>query len=109
MKKSGEHVRVNFGQTPFVFDIDGMMMASFPISYIDPSHHYQEAFAPSSPVPAALCNVPKALEHSAERTIPDAVEYPELEEFANWAVENYASSNVESSKCPNSFGSSTAC
>ena len=32
MKKSGEHVRVNFGQTPFVFDIDGMMMASFPIS-----------------------------------------------------------------------------
>lgn len=25
MKKSGEHIRVNFGQTPFVFDIDGMM------------------------------------------------------------------------------------
>ncbi|KAK1997869.1 SPRY domain-containing protein [Colletotrichum falcatum] len=25
LKKSGEHVRVNFGQTPFVFDIDGMM------------------------------------------------------------------------------------
>jgi hypothetical protein len=25
MKKSGEHVRINFGQTPFVFDIDGMM------------------------------------------------------------------------------------
>lgn len=28
MKKSGEHVRVNFGQSPFVFDIDGMMSAS---------------------------------------------------------------------------------
>lgn len=28
MKKSGEHIRVNFGQSPFVFDIDGMMAAS---------------------------------------------------------------------------------
>ena len=28
MKKPGEHIRVNFGQSPFVFDIDGMMMAS---------------------------------------------------------------------------------
>ncbi|TVY31087.1 Ran-binding protein [Lachnellula hyalina] len=26
MKKPGEHVRINFGQTPFVFDIDGMMV-----------------------------------------------------------------------------------
>ncbi|KAK5000864.1 hypothetical protein LTR66_000353 [Elasticomyces elasticus] len=26
MKKPGEHLRVNFGQTPFVFDIDGMML-----------------------------------------------------------------------------------
>lgn len=25
MKKTGEHIRVNFGQRPFVFDIDGMM------------------------------------------------------------------------------------
>ncbi|KAK1654412.1 SPRY domain-containing protein [Colletotrichum phormii] len=25
LKRSGEHVRVNFGQTPFVFDIEGMM------------------------------------------------------------------------------------
>ncbi|KAJ0159277.1 Ran-binding protein 9 [Colletotrichum tanaceti] len=25
LKKSGEHVRVNFGQTPFFFDINGMM------------------------------------------------------------------------------------
>jgi len=25
MKKSGEHIRVNFGQSPFVYDIDGMM------------------------------------------------------------------------------------
>jgi hypothetical protein len=28
MKKAGEHIRVNFGQSPFVFDIDGMMSAS---------------------------------------------------------------------------------
>ncbi|CAN8106356.1 unnamed protein product [Discula destructiva] len=25
MKKTGEHIRVNFGQTPFVFDIDSLM------------------------------------------------------------------------------------
>jgi hypothetical protein len=25
MKKTGEHIRANFGQTPFVYDIDGMM------------------------------------------------------------------------------------
>ncbi|EFX04282.1 ran-binding protein [Grosmannia clavigera kw1407] len=25
LKKSGEHIRVNFGQSPFTFDIDGMM------------------------------------------------------------------------------------
>ena len=25
MKKPGEYIRVNFGQSPFVFDIDGMM------------------------------------------------------------------------------------
>lgn len=28
MKKLGEHIRVNFGQTPFVFDIDGMVAVS---------------------------------------------------------------------------------
>ena len=28
MKRSGEHIRVNFGQSPFVFDIDGMMAVS---------------------------------------------------------------------------------
>ena len=28
MKKPGEHIRVHFGQSPFVFDIDGMMTAS---------------------------------------------------------------------------------
>jgi len=27
LKKSGEHIRVNFGQIPFVYDIDGMMKA----------------------------------------------------------------------------------
>ncbi|KAE8452802.1 hypothetical protein EG329_013074 [Mollisiaceae sp. DMI_Dod_QoI] len=33
MKKAGEHVRVNFGQRPFVFDIDGMMSASNTFPY----------------------------------------------------------------------------
>lgn len=28
MKKPGEHLRVNFGATPFVFDIDAMMEVS---------------------------------------------------------------------------------
>lgn len=28
MRKNGEHIRVNFGQSPFVFDIDGMMAVS---------------------------------------------------------------------------------
>ena len=28
LKKTGEHIRVNFGQAPFVFDIDGLMKAS---------------------------------------------------------------------------------
>lgn len=27
LKKTGEHVRVNFGQTPFIFDIDSVMKA----------------------------------------------------------------------------------
>ena len=27
LKKNGEHIRANFGQTPFVYDIDGMMEA----------------------------------------------------------------------------------
>ena len=29
MKKLGEHIRVNFGQTPFVFDIDGLVAVSW--------------------------------------------------------------------------------
>lgn len=28
LKKTGEHIRVNFGQSPFTFDIDGMMKVS---------------------------------------------------------------------------------
>lgn len=35
LKKTGEHVRVNFGQTPFLFDIDSVMKAcSLSFSYI---------------------------------------------------------------------------
>lgn len=29
MKKAGEHVLVNFGQTPFVYNIDDLMRVSF--------------------------------------------------------------------------------
>lgn len=32
MKKPGEHIRVNLGQSPFIFDIDGMMAVSYPDS-----------------------------------------------------------------------------
>ncbi len=28
MKKPGEHIRINLGQSPFIFDIDGMMSVS---------------------------------------------------------------------------------
>jgi len=28
IKKPGEHLRINFGQTPFVYDIDSMMEVS---------------------------------------------------------------------------------
>jgi hypothetical protein len=73
---------------------------------MDPSYHSQEAFAPSSPVPAVPYNFPKALEHSAERAILDAVEYLELKEFANWPVANYASLNMESSNVPMALGHS---
>ena len=40
MKKAGEHIRVNFGQSPFVFDIDGMMAASTnrDLLYLFPFH-----------------------------------------------------------------------
>lgn len=31
MKKPGEHIRVNLGQSPFIFDIDGMMSVSQPM------------------------------------------------------------------------------
>ncbi|PBP20465.1 hypothetical protein BUE80_DR008805 [Diplocarpon rosae] len=36
MKKAGEHIRVNFGQSPFVFDIDDMMSASNNLFYPQP-------------------------------------------------------------------------
>ena len=30
MKRPGAHIMVNFGQDPFMYDINGMMMASLP-------------------------------------------------------------------------------
>lgn len=34
MKKPGEHIRVNFGQSPFVYNIDEMILVSRNISII---------------------------------------------------------------------------
>ncbi|KAK8211425.1 hypothetical protein M8818_003392 [Zalaria obscura] len=42
MKKPGEHLRVNFGQTPFVYDIDSMMEVRSSDSDIE--NHYAGAF-----------------------------------------------------------------
>jgi hypothetical protein len=33
MKKPGEHIRINLGQSPFIFDIDGMMSVSLFIHF----------------------------------------------------------------------------
>lgn len=33
MKKPGEHIRINLGQSPFIFDIDGMMSVSLPMHF----------------------------------------------------------------------------
>lgn len=33
LKKIGEHVRVNFGQVPFTFDIDGVMKVGTPLLF----------------------------------------------------------------------------
>jgi len=38
MKKAGEQVRVNFGQSPFIFDIDGLMEVSLLIFYSHVRH-----------------------------------------------------------------------
>jgi hypothetical protein len=52
MKKSGEHVRVNFGQSPFVFDIDGMMLVRI-----------EEANGSFSPIsPASFASHPNLLQ-----------------------------------------------
>ncbi|RDL40364.1 Uncharacterized protein BP5553_00343 [Venustampulla echinocandica] len=48
MKKSGEHIRVNFGQSPFVFDIDGMMSVS-PISSTELRPTGQPTFGAGTP------------------------------------------------------------
>lgn len=38
MKKPGEHIRVNFGQSPFVYNIDEMILVSENISMISSFH-----------------------------------------------------------------------
>lgn len=48
MKKSGEHIRVNFGQSPFVFDIDGMMSVS-PASSTDLSPDTEPTMGAGTP------------------------------------------------------------
>ncbi|TVY48508.1 Uncharacterized protein LOCC1_G001221 [Lachnellula occidentalis] len=55
MKKSGEHVRINFGQTPFVFDIDGMMVEESEEEYrIWLSRSSSPLFPPARLPPPAL-------------------------------------------------------
>ncbi|PQE25365.1 SPRY domain-containing protein [Rutstroemia sp. NJR-2017a BBW] len=56
MKKSGEHIRVNFGQSPFVYDIDGMMSVS------NDSHSMFSAFTHPS--------IPVSIGSDAEETTP---------------------------------------
>lgn len=59
MKKSGEHIRVNFGQSPFIFDIDGMMSVSQSLSLfsyeIIPSLYYDPSRRTLSTLVKAAC------------------------------------------------------
>ncbi|OWO97480.1 hypothetical protein B2J93_9101 [Marssonina coronariae] len=54
MKKAGEHVRVNFGQIPFVFDIDDMMSASNHLFYSQPPSFSGDHISPNSTNAPAL-------------------------------------------------------
>jgi hypothetical protein len=60
MKKSGEHIRVNFGQSPFVFDIDGMMSVSNDSTLTFPRISITSVFgstlAPGDPSSQIECN-----------------------------------------------------
>lgn len=48
MKKHGEHIRVNYGQSPFVFDIDGMMSASNISNSPNPPNHLENSIPADS-------------------------------------------------------------
>ena len=53
MKKPGEHIRVNLGQSPFIFDIDGMMLVSYP----DSSYAYvSSAMSRESSIPLSTAS-----------------------------------------------------
>lgn len=56
MKKAGEHIRVNFGQSPFVFDIDGMMSVSRGFTLSGPQSLGATISLPSSNDPYLLEN-----------------------------------------------------
>jgi hypothetical protein len=53
MKKPEEHIRVNLGQSPFIFDIDGMMSVSSPDSS---SGYVLSATSRESPVPLSIAS-----------------------------------------------------
>ncbi len=76
MKKTGEHIRVNFGQSPFVFDIDGMMSASSSSSFY-PSLNPDEAQNGSNqPTNLPVANVPPPMDGLTAST-PETMGLPD--------------------------------
>jgi hypothetical protein len=63
LKKTGEHVRVNFGQTPFVYDIDGLAKASihFVVFLLTVPHHSLNRFFFSF-LPFSYTSLPSGLQ-----------------------------------------------
>jgi hypothetical protein len=61
MKKPGEHIRVNLGQSPFIFDIDGMMSVSYPDSS---SGYVLSATSRESSVPLSIASSATQVEES---------------------------------------------
>ncbi|RYP79449.1 hypothetical protein DL769_002958 [Monosporascus sp. CRB-8-3] len=55
VKKAGEHIRVNFGQTPFIFDIDKIMKATR--AFAEEIHAEKQALNIDSSVPVEGINI----------------------------------------------------
>lgn len=71
MKKPGEHVRVNFGHSPFVFDINGMMLVrSFNNFTLPRLSHFQ--------YPPPYMIMPQPLLMPQPMYLPGAIVFPLL-------------------------------